>query len=211
MNIKSKLNSNTLNKLIYSPNNLLTTPTIPVDIKLLKDKDYLNKINEIIGEMKYVICNIKGFYLKCGLAISANQIGYNYSLFIMSRYPLIEKLKHKNFDVFINPEITYYSDDKCLKWEGCLSDNKNLALIERPKTIHIKYYNINGQLEIVKDLSPVKSRVIQHEVDHLNGIDIFNNFEAKSKKISVESIENLSNTEYYNKWFDENKKKNYLF
>ena len=52
--------------------------------------------------------------------------------------------------------------------EGCLSIPKQFADIERPEKIQFKYLNEKGKI-IEKNATGNESRVIQHEIDHLNG------------------------------------------
>lgn len=96
-----------------------------------------------------------------GVGLSANQIG------ILKR--IIVVLDNTNIKVFINPEIIQYSDKKCTVSEGCLSlPNKFLDII-RSDSIKIKYRDMKGKPHI-EEYSGFTARIIQHEVDHLNGI-----------------------------------------
>jgi peptide deformylase len=69
--------------------------------------------------MKENILKIEGIH-KNSLGLSANQIGYDKRIILISKYPTL-KLMRKFFDAIINPEILEYSEDKTLKWEACLS------------------------------------------------------------------------------------------
>ena len=60
--------------------------------------------------------------------------------------------------------------------EQCLSVPDPFE-VERPKSITVKYYNSEGE-PIQKDFTGIRSRVFQHELDHLNGITI----DMKGKK-----------------------------
>jgi peptide deformylase len=73
----------------------------------------------IIKNMKETILNVEGIQ-KNSLGISANQIGYDKRIILITKYPTI-KLMKKFFEALINPEILEYSEDKSLKWEACLS------------------------------------------------------------------------------------------
>jgi peptide deformylase len=76
---------------------------------------------------------------------------------------------HRDYKVYVNPEITLTSKDKTTNEEGCLSLPEIFGLVERPKKIHLKYQDLKGKIhkEKFKGLPAV---IIQHEVDHLNGI-----------------------------------------
>ena len=74
--------------------------------------------------MKNSVTNITGFYYKKGLGISANQVGFNKRIMVLSMFPRNSLLLHKFFKVIINPKILELSNEKSIKWEGCLSENK---------------------------------------------------------------------------------------
>ena len=71
-----------------------------------------------------------------------------------------------------NPKIIKESKDMVIMEEGCLSIPKQFADIERPERIRFKYINEKNQI-IEKNATGNESRVIQHEIDHLNGITMF--------------------------------------
>ena len=73
---------------------------------------------------------------------------------------------------FINPEIVNASKEKILESEQCLSVPGESGKVERHKWIELKYQTANG-LKLEKQqqkFSGFSARVIQHEIDHLNGI-----------------------------------------
>jgi peptide deformylase len=70
--------------------------------------------------------------------------------------------------VLINPEFVKLSQEKDVGWEGCLSIPDTYALVERPTKIIIKAFDVNGtQFKLKAD--GFLARVIQHEMDHLDG------------------------------------------
>ncbi len=71
--------------------------------------------------------------------------------------------------VLINPEIEFLSEDRELGMEGCLSVPGLRGLV--PRCPHIRYsgYNEKGE-HFVREARGFHARVVQHEVDHLDGI-----------------------------------------
>jgi peptide deformylase len=69
----------------------------------------------------------------------------------------------------INPEIIEHSMTKQVTEEACLSIPNVFGEVERYKWVKIKYQNIQGK-EIIKKLTGFTAIVVQHEIDHLNGI-----------------------------------------
>jgi peptide deformylase len=83
-----------------------------------------NKVKECIKEMRNTIDNVEGFYGGNTIGVSANQLGYDYQIMIISKYPGNPKLKNKYFDIIINPSIMNKSIEESIFWEGCISDVK---------------------------------------------------------------------------------------
>jgi len=73
------------------------------------------------------------------------------------------------FYTFINPEITKFSQETSVMEEGCLSLPNIYGEVERPKKISLKAINFNGKKIKIKAFG-LLARVIQHEIDHLDGI-----------------------------------------
>lgn len=85
---------------------------------------------------------------------------------------------------FINPEITSHSQEKIVFEEGCLSLPDQFFPIVRSESITLRYQNEKG---LPKKLSAegFLAIVIQHEVDHLDGILIIDRYKKQQKKSSV--------------------------
>lgn len=101
-----------------------------------------------------------------GLGIAAPQVGINARVFIVT---FDYGQKDERQVVMVNPEITFFSEEKDIAEEGCLSLPKVFGNVERPTEIVVKYKNIKGQ-EMTLRLSGLNARVVQHELDHLNGV-----------------------------------------
>lgn len=83
--------------------------------------------------------------------------------------------------VMINPKITSYSREKILFGEGCLSLPKEYFLIERSERITVRYEDEHGK-EVKKRASGLFAIVVQHEVDHLDGVLIVDRFKNQKNK-----------------------------
>ena len=75
----------------------------------------------------------------------------------------------REFTTFINPEIVKYEGTKELDYEGCLSVGGVYGKVPRHSKIRVKATTIDGQ-EIRFKAEGFLARVIQHEIDHTNGI-----------------------------------------
>lgn len=96
-----------------------------------------------------------------GVGLAANQVG------ILKRIVVIKDGEEDK--VLINPEIVEYSQEICDMKEGCLSIPDTFLDIQRPETIKVKYRNMKGKPHF-ETYSGLTSRIIQHEIDHLDGI-----------------------------------------
>ena len=96
-----------------------------------------------------------------GIGLAAPQIGYSLRLFTVN-------IEDKIY-VFINPEIKDVSLEKIPFEEGCLSVLKIWGPVVRPKKLTIKAFDENGQPIKIR-AKGLLARVIQHEMDHLNGV-----------------------------------------
>ena len=106
-----------------------------------------------------------------GAGLAAPQIGVSLRVVIFGveanpRYPEVEAVP---LTVLINPEITLLSDETGEGWEGCLSVPGLRGLV--PRYTHIRYSGRDPQGNPVeREASGFHARVVQHEVDHLDGI-----------------------------------------
>lgn len=79
-----------------------------------------------------------------------------------------EDFKNKNFRVLINPEIIKYEADVYVDHEGCLSIPTIYGMVPRYRKVRVKARDASGK-EIRFKAEGFLARLLQHEVDHLNG------------------------------------------
>ena len=70
---------------------------------------------------------------------------------------------------FVNPEITWESDETSVHEEGCLSIPDYYEDIERPAKVRVKFLDRMGKPQEI-DADGLLATCIQHEIDHLNGV-----------------------------------------
>lgn len=102
-------------------------------------------------------------YADDGIGIAAPQVSESIRLMVVGQSD------HRSYKAYVNPEVTYISDDTTITDEGCLSLPGIFGMVRRPKKIHIKYQDLKGQKysEKIKGMLAV---ILQHEIDHLNGV-----------------------------------------
>lgn len=75
----------------------------------------------------------------------------------------------KEPQVFINPEITWSSDDLGTYEEGCLSIPEYYEEVERPARVQVRFMDLDGQTREI-EADGLLATCLQHEIDHLNGV-----------------------------------------
>ena len=95
--------------------------------EILAESNFNDELKNTVQEM------VKVMYQDDGIGLAAPQVG------ISQRFLVIGKDDNKNYEVYINPEITFFSKNKDLNEEGCLSLPQIFGLVRRAKKIHVKY------------------------------------------------------------------------
>lgn len=106
-----------------------------------------------------------------GVGIAAPQVYISKRVIIVASRPNPRYPDAPEMDavVMINPEILEFSQTTCLGEEGCLSVSNERGQVERAQAIKVRYYTLQGEvIETVYEGFP--ARIVQHEVDHLDGI-----------------------------------------
>eukprot|EP00123_Amoebidium_parasiticum_P020492 comp5083_c0_seq1/m.1173 comp5083_c0_seq1/g.1173 ORF comp5083_c0_seq1/g.1173 comp5083_c0_seq1/m.1173 type:complete len:255 (-) comp5083_c0_seq1:159-923(-) len=106
-----------------------------------------------------------------GRAMSANQVG--------SRYRMIAMNMGKETGPFTlhNPEIVWRSEETFTIWDDCMSVPDYLVRVRRHKSISVKYINDSGEEKTLSKLNQSWSELLQHEIDHLDGVTMFERLE----------------------------------
>ena len=100
-----------------------------------------------------------------GCGLSANQIGMDIRAFAM-----IRDIEYNDVIVCFNPEILKIYGELVSYEEGCLSFPDKFINVIRQDIIDVKYEDEEGKEHKIT-LQGLPSRIFQHELDHLNGID----------------------------------------
>ncbi len=145
-----------------SANQILRTKSLPI-------KKIDSSIKKLARDMKATIDPAGG------MGLAAPQVGQNIRM-ILIKIPG-EYYKETGFDlcmpnqnmILINPEIINISEDHCIMEEGCLSLPEYFAEVIRPCAVDFKAMNEKGE-PIYGKVSGIFARILQHEIDHLDGI-----------------------------------------
>ena len=140
-------------KLVYAPDPILKKESAP-----LPQVDEHHR--ELIKEMYEVM------YSSNGVGLAAPQIGLNLRIFVLDAG---SREDEKKPITIINPKILSLGEEIVSYEEGCLSFPEHFAEIDRPEKIDIEFLDENNNKKSLKFVG-FESRIIQHEIDHLNGI-----------------------------------------
>lgn len=181
-------------KILQYGSPILEKPTEKV--KDVKDPKVLKLIEDMLQVLEKEADHSAG--------LSAPQVGKALQIAICRRMDQEEELAQRYekeglkkivkpiWEVMINPKIMFKSQEQSTKWEGCLSVNEGelFGQVTRPKVVKVKYTNLDGaDTELIAD--GYFSHVVQHELDHLNGILFLTYIKDPTQLYTSEEIEDL--------------------
>jgi peptide deformylase len=125
-----------------------------------------------------------------GVGLAAPQIGLSVQLAVIEDRAEYhkdvpeEQLRERDrrpvpFHAIINPKIAQTSDDTADFFEGCLSVTGFSALVPRARTVRVEFLDERG-VNRTLEASGWYARILQHEIDHLNGILYIDRMQTRS-------------------------------
>lgn len=144
---------------------LIGDPRLKAESQIIKNfKD--PKIKKVIQDLKDTMIK------KDLIGMAAPQIGYNYKIFITQpRKTKARKLfKGDKLRVYINPKLVKLSKVENVIYEGCGCVPNLFGPVKRPQGITIEAFDIKGDKFQIR-CDGILARVIQHENDHMVGIE----------------------------------------
>jgi peptide deformylase len=150
--------------------------------KIAEDADINNRtLPFLIADMFETMRNANG----SGLA--APQIG-------LSKRIIVLELKEEKFQMaMINPKILEYSSfEKNIMGEGCLSFPGIELDVKRSASIEVEWYDENKKYH-KEHFDGIVARIIQHEIDHLNGTFFIDRISPEEKLNIFMKLEDIKN------------------
>lgn len=142
-----------LKPLIILPDPLLRAVSKPVE-------DINASASVLIDDM------LETMYAAPGIGLAAIQVGVPLRLLVLD---VSEQDAPKNPQVFINPQITWQSENMRSYEEGCLSIPGAYAEVARPDKVRVLYRDREGKEREIQ-AEGLLATCLQHEIDHLNGV-----------------------------------------
>lgn len=150
-------------QIIYAPNDIFK-----------KQAEHIEVINDEVRNIADKMLNT--IHIERAVGLGANMVG------ILKRIAVVDLYENNKSSpiIFINPEITYYSEEKQTFVERSLSFPGIEAPVTRAKAIKVNYNDYQGNKQEL-EAEGFLSTVIQHEIDYLNG-KIFLDYLSKLKR-----------------------------
>ncbi len=142
------------------------------------DDSILNFIEDMFETMKQ----------SDGIGLAATQVGRRLQILIAD-VSEIEGYEHTKPMIVINPKILLSEGESTME-EGCLSLPGLRVNVTRPEKIRLRYNDLELK-EHIEDFDGLQARVLQHEIDHLNGkliIDYLSKTEREKVKPLLEKM-----------------------
>ncbi|MBF0252933.1 MAG: peptide deformylase [Candidatus Omnitrophica bacterium] len=155
---------------------ILTYPNPSLRKKAQNVFSFDSVLKNLVEEMSEIMYELNG------IGLAANQVGSPLNFFIADI--------GDGLNSFINPEITFVSEELDTMEEGCLSLPGVSANVTRPDAVTIKYNDLSGKL-LNKTYTGLFAKVAQHEIDHLRGkiiIDHQNIFQSVFNKAKLKFL-----------------------
>lgn len=147
-------------KIVKIGNPVLRSPCKAVSAAMLRTPKFQRFLKDMVKTM----------HAASGVGLAANQTGVNRQAIVLEckankRYPWAGNFP---LAVYLNPRIVHYSKALIRDWEGCLSIPGYRGLVPRSKKVTLSALTPDGK-PVTQTFEGFQARVIQHEVDHIQG------------------------------------------
>ena len=118
-----------------------------------------------------------------GAALAAIQVGEPLKLTVVRND--FDDPKNQEFTTLVNPEIVKSSVERINDIEGCLSVPGIYGRVSRPLKVKVKAQDENGN-PVRLSLEGFPARVLQHEIDHMNGVIFLDHIDDSSQLFNID-------------------------
>lgn len=163
-------------EIVISPDERLRTECAPVEV--IDDE-----VRDIARRMA------KAMYKYEGCGIAAPQIGVLRQIVVIDCEWDGDQRGKKDPLFLINPVVVEQSDEKAVGSEGCLSIPGISLEIERPSSVTVRALDLDGRLMQYEAANNLFCVCLQHEIDHLHGITMFERLEPQDRLRAMRSYQ----------------------
>jgi peptide deformylase len=142
-------------------------------------------VERVDDEIRALVTDMTdSMYAAEGIGLAAIQIGEAKRILVID---LDQKEGNKNPRAFINPKITWASEEMATYEEGCLSVPEIWDDVERPTRVKCEYLDIDGKPQTL-EADGLLATCLQHEMDHLNGVLFIDHLSRLKKSMAVKKL-----------------------
>ncbi len=116
-----------------------------------------------------------------GVGLAATQVGVLHRLLVYRAYP------EDPLTALVNPVLLWSSEEQEAGQEGCLSLPGVHVTVERAARVRVQAKDADGE-EIEIEAEGLEARIIQHEIDHLNGVLILDRISRQERKETMRAL-----------------------
>jgi peptide deformylase len=116
-----------------------------------------------------------------GVGLAATQLG------VLRRVLVFQAGADNEPSALVNPKIEWLSDELAIAEEGCLSLPRVTMDVERPLHARFTGRDVDGE-PVVIEASGLEARVLQHEIDHLDGVLILDRTDRQQRKAALRAL-----------------------
>ena len=142
-------------------------------------------VESVDGEVRTLIADmIETMYEADGIGLAAIQVGVARRILVLD---IDQRDGERNPRAFINPVITWASDETAVMEEGCLSVPEIWDEVERSVAIKAQYLDIDGKAQTL-EADGLLAVCLQHEMDHLDGILFLDHLSKLKRSIALRKL-----------------------
>lgn len=163
-------------------------PLVTAPDPLLKQKSIaVNVIDDAFR--KFLDDMVETMYYDKGVGLAAVQVGVLRRALVMDLQDSDDMERPKGFYPIkmVNPEIIFKSEEQCSASEGCLSVPGQFIDVTRPESVTVKFLDHLGAEHVMK-CEGWLARVVQHEMDHLDGKTLLNYVSAIKRDVIIRKL-----------------------
>jgi peptide deformylase len=125
------------------------------------------KVERVTAQTRRLMDDMREtMYAAPGIGLAAVQIGEPQRIIVLD---IARKDEEKSPRYFVNPVVTWTSEEMAVYEEGCLSVPELYDDVERPAKCRVEYLDYDGKPQIL-EADGLLSTCLQHEIDHLDGV-----------------------------------------
>ena len=148
----------------------------------------LGRVDSDVRRMIHAMFEL--MYEAKGVGLAANQVDLPYRFFVANM--AAETGDKEQEQVFINPVITSRGGMAEAE-EGCLSVPETYGNIKRPQKVVVEAYDLEGR-HLRWELEDLSARVVQHEIDHLDGVLFIDRLSPTGRLAIKEKLQDFETT-----------------